>query len=149
MPFIARWPDRIPAGRVDATTVLAAVDMLPTLCAIAGAALPSNLKPDGMDVSSAIFGKPLVRNKGLFWEYGRNPKSFAYPPGRDRSPSIAVLDGKWKLLVNADGNGAELYDLQADPIEEKNLASEQPDLTQRLTTMALDTFHGRPYAKRQ
>jgi hypothetical protein len=40
----------------------------------------------------------------------------------DRSPNVAVRDGKWKLLVNADGTGAELYDLAADPKEAKDLA---------------------------
>jgi len=55
-----------------------------------------------------------------------------------------MREGKWKLLVNADGNGAELYDLDADPVEEKNVAADQPELTQRLRKAALDWFRARP-----
>lgn len=144
MPFIVRWPDQVPANRVDETTVLASVDMLPTLCAMSGATPPSNANPDGQDMSGALLGQAIERSKPLFWEYGRNSKSFAYPNGRDRSPSIAVREGNWKLLLNANGNGAELYDLQVDPNEAKNVAAEQPELTQRLTNAALGWFKSRP-----
>ena len=41
---------------------------------------------------------------------------------------MAVRDGDWKLLVNADGTGAELYDLAADPREARNLAADKPDV---------------------
>jgi uncharacterized sulfatase len=37
-----------------------------------------------------------------------------------------MRDGKWKLLVNADGSRPELYDLAADPREMKNLAEAEP-----------------------
>ncbi len=40
MPFVARWPGHTPAGRTDKQTVLHAVDLFPSLCAIAGAPLP-------------------------------------------------------------------------------------------------------------
>jgi arylsulfatase A-like enzyme len=118
VPFIARWPGRVPAGRVDEESVLCGVDVLPTICALAGVAPPS---VDGEDRSAALLGKPGTRKGSLFWEYGRNATSFAYPAGRDRSPNVAVLDGRWKLLVNADGTGAELYDLSADASESKPL----------------------------
>jgi arylsulfatase A-like enzyme len=144
LPFIARWPDRIPPNRVDETTTLAAVDMLPTLCSIAEAQLPSDASLDGQDMSSALLGNPMERSKPLYWEYGRNPTSFSYPSGRDRSPSIAMLEGKWKLLVNADGSGVELYDLTADPNEARNLASEQEELVNRLKRAALGWFESRP-----
>jgi arylsulfatase A-like enzyme len=144
LPFIARWPGRVPENCRDDTTVLAAVDMLPTLCAIANAPVPPDAKPDGQDMSSALLGMPIERNKPLFWEYGRNPKSFGYPAGRDRSPSIALRDGKWKLLVNANGTGAELYDVVADAVESKNVASQNTELTRRLTDAALAWFASQP-----
>jgi arylsulfatase A-like enzyme len=144
LPFIARWPDHIPANRVDVTTLLAAVDMLPTLCAIAGAPLPPDAKPDGQDMSGALLGNPIDRTRPLFWEYGRNPKSFAYPVGRDRSPSLAVREGKWKLLVNADGSSVELFDVNTDPKETKNVAGKQEDVAQRLKKAALGWFDSRP-----
>jgi arylsulfatase A-like enzyme len=138
LPFIARWPGHVPAGRVDETTVLGGVDLLPTLCAIAGAKLPAGAALDGEDVSRALLGRSQSRQKPLLWEYGRNDDTFAYPKGRDRSPNVAILDGSWKLLINADGTGAELYDLALDPNETNNLVSEKPAIAKRLTEQALE-----------
>jgi arylsulfatase A-like enzyme len=139
VPFIAYWPGRIPAGRVDKETVLTAVDTFPTFCALAGAALPEGTEFDGENMTAALEGKPVVRRRPLFWEYGRNETSFKFPAvPRDRSPAMAVRDGGWKLLLNADGTGAELYDLTADPGETKNLADNQPAVVQKLKTRVLD-----------
>jgi hypothetical protein len=44
---------------------------------------------------------------------------------------------KWKLLMNADGTSAELYDLSRSPKEENNVAGEQPDVTKRLSAKLL------------
>jgi arylsulfatase A-like enzyme len=137
LPFIARWPNHVPAGRVDETSVIAGVDMLPTLCAIAGASLPEAYAGDGADVSKALLGDSITRKKALFWEYGRNDKSFKFGGPRNRSPNVAMLEGHWKLLVNADGTGAELYDVFADPDETKSVANEHPDSAARMKAAAL------------
>jgi arylsulfatase A-like enzyme len=137
-PCIVHWPDKIPAGRTDDTTVLSAVDLLPTLTSLAGANLPEGVKLDGEDRGKAFFGTPVKeRLRPLFWEYGRNEEHFKYPAGKDRSPNLAVRDGKWKLLVNADGTGAELYDLSVDPREAKNLTAAHPDRAQRMREAVL------------
>jgi arylsulfatase A-like enzyme len=139
LPFLARWPGRVPAGKVDGTTVLAAVDLFPTFGALAGAELPKDMQPDGEDRSAALLGKPAAaRARPLFWEYGRNEQFFRYPGNKaDRSPNVAIRDGGWKLLVNADGTGVELYDLATDPKEAKNLAAERPAVANRLKGAAL------------
>src|SRR5262249_10128062 len=91
MPFIVRWPEGVPAGRVDERSVLHAVDLFPSLCAIAGVPRPKDVQFDGEDLSAALLGKKTVaRRRPLFWEYGRNEESFVYPQGRDRSPNVAV-----------------------------------------------------------
>jgi arylsulfatase A-like enzyme len=95
-------------------------------------------------MSATFSGKSVERSKALFWEYGRNPKSYAYPSSGDRSPAIAVRDGKWKLLINPDGSRTELYDLQTDPVESRNVEEEQPEITKRLSGSALDWFQARP-----
>jgi len=139
MPFIVRWPGRVPAGRVDDDSVLSAVDFFPTFCALAGAALPEGDKFDGQDSSTAILGKGIVkRAQPLLWEYGRNTNSFAYPQGRDRSPNVAIRDGNWKLLINADGSSAELYDLGKDLAEQTDLVVKETDVAKRLSTAALN-----------
>jgi arylsulfatase A-like enzyme len=136
--FIVRWPGHVPAGKTDETTVLGGVDMFPTLCDLCKAPLPAGYQSDGEDRSAAFLDKPLAtRSKPLFWEYGRNNKSFTYPGGRDRSPNVAMREGNWKLLVNADGTGVELYDLAADPKETMNLAGDKPEVAERLTKACL------------
>jgi arylsulfatase A-like enzyme len=138
LPCIARWPGHVPEGRVDDTTVLGAVDLLPTLCALAGVVIPADAPLDGEDESGALLGQPRARReRPLLWEYGRNNESFRYPAGRDRSPNLAVRDGSWKLLVNDDGSAAELYDVVADRSESKNVADDHPQIVKRLADQVL------------
>ena len=82
----------------------------------------------------------------MFWEYGRNA-TFKYPPGRDRSPNLAVREGAWKLLLNADGSGMELYDVITDRAEEHDLAAVKPELTKRLAEAALRWRRSLPTAE--
>jgi arylsulfatase A-like enzyme len=137
MPFFVRWPGHAPAGRLDEQSVLSAVDLFPSLCAVAGAPLPDGL--DGQDLSAAWLGQtPPARVRPLFWEYGRNENAFAYPQGNDRSPNVAVRDGRWKLLINADGGGRELYNIVADPKERANVADKEQATAAKLAAQALE-----------
>jgi arylsulfatase A-like enzyme len=136
-PLIVRWKSKLPAGRVDESTVIGGVDFFPSLSKLAGVPLPKGIGFDGEDLSAAMLGKPQRRKKRLYWEYGRKP-DYLYPRSDyDKSPNVAVRDGKWKLLVNADGSRTELYDLAADPKETTNLAERQPDTAKRLRDSAL------------
>ena len=136
MPFIVRWPGHVPANRTDQTTVMNAVDLFPTFCALAKAPLPENTALDGEDLSRVFVGTPATRKSPMFWEYGRNA-AFGYGRGNNRSPNVAVRDGQWKLLINADGTGAELYDLSTDRNESKSVVKENPAVAKRLTEAAL------------
>jgi len=137
-PFFVRWPGHIPAGKINDITVVSSVDCFPTLCALAGIEPPTNAQFDGVDQSAAFLGAATSRQAPLFWEYGRNAKSYVYPKApRDRSPNVGVLEGDWKLLVNADGTDAQLYQLGSDPMEVANVANEHPEIASRLTKLAL------------
>ena len=59
LPFIVRWPGVTPAGEVDATTVVGAVDMYPTLCRLAGVETPTGVQFDGVDRSDAFKGHAI------------------------------------------------------------------------------------------
>lgn len=138
VPFLAWWPERVPAGAVNQGTVIATVDLLPTLARLCDARLPDGLVADGEDMSAALLGETPRRSTPLFWEYGRNATSFAYPSdAHDRSPNLAVRDGPWKLLVNADGTDAQLYDLDNDPTERNNLVAQRPEVARELTAKVL------------
>lgn len=144
-PLVVRWPSVVPAA-VNDTTVVGAVDFFPTLCALAGVPAPGGVKFDGEDLSAAWKGAKQPRATPLLWEYGRKPpadgpgkvRAFPYPTESDaKSPNVAIRDGDWKLLINADGTGAELYKLSTDRNESHNLAAENLDITKRLTDAAL------------
>lgn len=138
VPFIVRWPGHATAGHVDEQTVMEMVDLFPTFCAIAGAPLPAGFAFDGDDMTAAFDNWTTAHAKTIFWEYGRQSKRFNYPgPVYDRSPHLAVREGKWKLLVNADGSQVELYDLETDGNETNNVATAHPEPAKRMADAAL------------
>jgi arylsulfatase A-like enzyme len=140
LPLIAWQPGRVPAGIVNSNTVLNSLDLLPTFCQMAGAPVPADIaaRLDGEDLGTAFAGTQPLRTKPLFWEYGRNDTSFRYAPApANRSPRLAHRDGHWKLLVNPDGTGAELYDLATDRNETTNLAEKEPEIAKRMADAAL------------
>jgi arylsulfatase A-like enzyme len=133
MPCIARWPGVVPAGKVDKTSVMGAVDWLPTVCGIAGIKTP-DIKPDGEDISDILKGKPRARRSPLFWEWrARVHGNQAYSP-----PALAIRDGKWKLYANPDSSRKELYDIPNDPEERTNLATRNPDVVASLLPKLLE-----------
>ncbi|MBI1354459.1 MAG: sulfatase-like hydrolase/transferase [Acidobacteria bacterium] len=136
MPLIARWKGKIRPGLVDPGSVLGGVDLFPTFCALAGVPAPP-VAFDGEDRSSVLLGEPSARRKPLLWEYGRDETYLAPGLEEDRSPNLAIRDGRWKLLVNADGSRLELYDLDASTGERDNVAADHPDVAKRLSEALL------------
>lgn len=131
VPFIVRWPKNVPAGKVNDRTILAGVDFLPTVCALAGAPLPPGAAKnlDGENLLAALRGdKAAARTRPLLWEW--RFQVFNHP--WNRSPVLAIREGKWKLLLNSDRTRTELYDILADPGEQNNLAGQHPDVVKRL-----------------
>ncbi len=131
---------------MNESTVVGAVDVFLTMCSLSGVPAPQQTAFDGEDFSAAFRGERQRRTRPLFWEYGRwpaqakgkGPRGFPYPTEPDaKSPNVAMRDGDWKLLVNADGSGAELYNLATDRNETRNRAAEQPEVLQRLIKAAL------------
>jgi arylsulfatase A-like enzyme len=134
MPFIVRWPGTVDPGQTNSASVLCSVDLLPSLCAITGATVPTEFPVDGKDMSQVLLGNAqTVRSTPLFWEFGKNVANQV-------SPHIAVRDGNWKLLVNADGSRVELYNMETDFLEKTNVASSNPEVVNRLKPMAIDWF---------
>ncbi|RAV30310.1 N-acetylgalactosamine-6-sulfatase [Sinomicrobium soli] len=132
MPFIIKWPGHIPAGRTDDTSVVNATDLLPSLAAMAGVDLPANYQGDGEDRHTVFLGESAPRKKDMFWEYGRNDYAFGYPPGDYKSPNLAIRSGKWKLLVDYHKNNVELYDMDKDRFEARNVAKEHSSVVKKL-----------------
>ncbi len=142
VPFIVRWPGHTPRNVINDTTVVTAVDLLPTFCAAAGVTLPAATKPDGENLLAAFEGKPITRTRPLFWVYRGNDSK----GGPDYWAPLAVRDGDWKLLSSYDGQRVELFNLNDDRIEApaKDVSGQHPELTQRLTKRVLDWWATMP-----
>lgn len=137
VPFIARWPGQIAAGKVDDTSLISAVDLLPTFCELAEAKLPESYVPDGLSQVKTLRGQTIARReKPLFWKMNS-----AWPP-RDDQPyhwvSYATVSENWKLVTNEDSTYAELYDIAGDPYEEQDLKRDKPEVVERLLQQVAD-----------
>lgn len=143
MPFIVRWPGTITAGQSNTNSVLCSVDLLPSICSITGTQVPTNFPIDGENMSQTLLGKKQGnREEPLFWEFGKNLQTKV-------SPHLAIRDGKWKLLVNADGTSVELYNMETDFLEKFNVANSNPAVVNRLKPMVIDWYKSafREYAE--
>jgi len=129
VPAIVSLPGRFPEGesRDQFATTL---DVLPTVAELTGASLPDGHQIDGKSLLPVLTDKDAPSQHGVFhWQQ------------RDQ---WAVRDGDWKLVVNArdtDRSPVEgdekifLSDMAKDPTERRNIASEHPDVVERLTAL--------------
>jgi N-acetylgalactosamine-6-sulfatase len=130
VPFFVRWPGKVPSGKKNDTTVISAVDLLPTFCKAAGIELPSEYKPDGEDMLDAFLGNEVSRTKPIFWEWkGRRDG--------DNWPRLGIRDGDWKLVMNYDGSRKELYNIPQDRAEQNNVAKPHPEIVEKLSEEVL------------
>ncbi|CAN5452447.1 arylsulfatase [soil metagenome] len=122
-PLIAHWPIGIKAKGEWRTQMSHLIDVMPTCVEVAGATYPKefNAKPilpmEGRSLVGVFEDKPESRT--LYWEHENNK---------------AVREGKWKL-VSQGMKGWELYDMEADRTETKNLAASMPDRVKAMTAM--------------
>ncbi len=114
VPTIFSWPGRIDSGVTDATAH--STDLLPTLTRLAGLDEPSFVT-DGVDLGPLLFDRQALPDRMLFW--------------RARTQR-AVRSGPWKLYQN--GVRTELYNLDDDLRQKRNLARDQPGLVEKLSS---------------
>ncbi len=142
VPFIARWPGVIPAGAVCGR-LAASMDILPTVATVAGAPLPAR-RIDGVNILPLLLGDPQAApRREFYYYYGTDLKAVrrdrwklhlphldqtyeGFTPGRDR----------WPGSTGRAATGLELYDLEADIGERRNVAAEHPEVVRRLRELA-------------
>lgn len=131
VPFIVRWPGHVEPGKVDKTSVLSAVDLLPTFCELAQKELPNNYQPDGESFASIFENIPFERKKPLFWDWRFSVVS-DNPRHEARWPENAVRYGDLKLYHNTKIDSIELYNITEDPFEKYDLATSNTEQVDHL-----------------
>jgi arylsulfatase A-like enzyme len=112
VPMIVRWPGKVKAGAVS-NQVWAFWDFLPTAAALAGTKKPDEI--DGISVVPTLLGTgEQKQHKFLYWEF------------HERGFQQAVRMGKWKGIRLKPEGPLELYDLDKDVGETKNVAEQHP-----------------------
>jgi arylsulfatase A len=116
VPYIARWPGRIKAGSTN-NHISALWDFLPTCCELIGVEPPEDI--DGISMLPTLLGRDQDqrKHKYLYWEL---------------QGQQAIRMGKWKALRLKPGRNIELYDLDNDIAESKDLADEHPEIVAKM-----------------
>ena len=128
VPFLVRWPARVKPGTSNA--LMSQVDFLATFAALVGAPRPGPTAPDSRDHLAALLGDVIAGRESLIEQGG----------------GLAVRRGKWKFIPGSNGPrkspatdtelgndpSPQLYDLEADPGETRNLAGDHPAIVEQL-----------------
>ncbi|MCB9384789.1 MAG: arylsulfatase [Bryobacterales bacterium] len=130
-PMIARWTGRIEPGSTS-DHVCAFWDFLPTAVELAG--LPAPKRTDGISYAPTLLGGEQREHEYLYFDYGHARNKFGQ----------AVRAGKWKGVRNGVGAALELYDLNADPQEKRDVASAHPDVVKRLEGYMAEAYEPSP-----
>lgn len=150
VPGIFYWPGTIEAGQViSSETPAGIVDIFPTVCGLLGVQPPEGRHLDGSDLTPLLTpgSAKFARHQPLFWHLQRS------------RPIVAMRDGRFSLVAERDyemsnnnmfqenwipfiKNGTythyQLFDLQEDPQQKRDLASEKPELVAKLKAKMLD-----------
>ena len=133
VPFIVRWPGKVAKG-ATCDQLICLTDLFATVADIVDADVPAGSCEDSVSVLPALKGDPIVSTRS-----GVVHHSF--------SGHFCYRQGKWKLILARGSGGwtspkenqvgknapeAQLYDLEADPSETRNLYTEKPDVAARL-----------------
>ena len=134
VPFLARWPGRLPAGAVR-TGIASLMDLFTTAVELAGGNAPRDRVIDGGDILPMLEGKQASAHDTIYYYFEQRV--------------FAVRTGDWKLHfykreLQPNGrprnpercNPPELYNLARDLGEQNNVAAEHPDIVARLTETA-------------
>jgi arylsulfatase len=130
VPFIVRWPGRAPEGTVR-SGITSALDLFPTLARAAGAQVPTDHILDGLDLTGFLTGDvPSPRTRICHFRRGE---------------VLAIRAGSWKLHLRRGPEGQqprllprpELYDLDTDAAEARDLAADHPDVVANLEGLSV------------
>jgi arylsulfatase len=150
-PFIARWPGRIPKGRVS-NAVASMMDIFPTVTRVCGGAMPA--KPlDGIDIWPLLHGdtESIERPPLLYFD------NWDLQCARSMNWKLHIARHNTAAYTPAPPGGRhsyllpkpELYNLAADPDESYDVAAENPQVVGRIQAQIAEMLKGFPEPVRQ
>lgn len=119
VPGVVRWTGHIPAGRISRDLVHM-TDILPTLLDAAGTTPDSSWNVDGRNLMPIWTGAAKTAERSLFWEWRS-----------EGANQLAAMRGDLKLVITNAGQ-PELFDVERDPAERRNLAAQFPEKAKTL-----------------
>ena len=161
VPMIARWPQRIPAGHASSQPAVT-MDLFATVLKATGAKMPDDRLLDGKDIMPLLVGNAASPHEVIFGHRGSRlstvrkgrwklhvlpPAEMKLQPGSDgrwldpRAPDGVTILAPFEQynldahpgLTTGDAPAAmQLFDLQSDPGEQRNVAAEHPEEVRRL-----------------
>ncbi|QEG22896.1 sulfatase-like hydrolase/transferase [Mariniblastus fucicola] len=135
VPMIASWPGQIKTGRVD-DTPLAFADMLPTFADLGDVDVNvvPRIKTNGKSIACRLSDSPSeLAERTLYWEFGKqvgDPNS-----GIVGEVFQAARRGKWKAVKYGLDAPVQLFNIEVDPGESKELSKEHPDVHQEFVSL--------------
>jgi len=149
IPFIARWPGQIKAG-TSSDQLICLADLFATAAGIVGADLPARAAEDSFNILPALRGGELPADRPAVVHHSIDGM-------------FAIRERRWKLVLGKgsggwDGKGeaddppGQLYDMQADQREQKNLYTSEPEVVKRLSDLLKtyqDTGRSRAWGRLQ
>jgi len=142
VPGLVRWPGHIRPGISDEPN--STLDVLPTLCELAGAELPTDRALDGASLLRHLLdGEPVERRKPVYWQYEHAREYEVFGEGYERRlngaearrekrrPHVAIREGDYVLLGYHDRQFVlpdefRLYNVVQDPEQKSELSGRQP-----------------------
>ncbi|MGM0506731.1 MAG: arylsulfatase [Bacteroidota bacterium] len=154
VPFLIRWPEEIPAG-VKSAEMAAHYDLLPTLLDAAGVQTTGDLELDGISLLSHLRGETAtLPDRAVMIQGHRGMTHLPYVHMAVRTKQYKLISphddpynqnisdyrspADWRNMLSS----LELYDIQEDPSEIRNLASSRPDIVEDLLTRYEDWYAG-------
>ena len=122
-PLIVRWPGVTEPGS-QCRVPVSSVDLYPTFIRAAGQKVPQGHIIDGMDLRPLLQReKSPAPGRALYWHY---------PVYHHSTPACAMREGEWKLIEFFEDGRLELYNLEEDIGEQRNLAQQRPEIVEAM-----------------
>lgn len=137
VPGIVKFPGVIPEG-TESDVLFNGTDILPTLCELVGATVPTKRNVDGVDAFSAFMNEDVERENSAIWFYPNHEDTYF------RMPQMSMRKDKYTLIgwlpensdsidlkqwmANYNPEKFELYDISVDPSQSNDIATQNPEI---------------------